>query len=159
LLRDTALVGLALAVVDVLVTRRGWTSRLRMSREDIKQEHKDSEGDPQMKAARERARQQLMAQVIVAKVREASVVVVNPTHLACALRYQEDEGDTAPIVVASGRGELAERIVDAARAFGVPVIRDVPLARALLELEVDAAIPEALYETVAEILKVAWEER
>lgn len=158
LLRDAALLGVALAIVDLVVTRRSWMSRIKMSKEEVKREHKESEGDPEVKAARERARQEVMAAVVIASVREASVVVVNPTHLACALRYDEKEGDPAPVVVASGRGELAERIVEAARAYGVPVLRDVPLARALIELQVGDVIPEALYEAVAEILRAAWEE-
>jgi len=90
-------------------------------------------------------------------VKNASVVVVNPTHIACALRYDEKDGDAAPVVVATGQGDMATRIIQAAHAYGVPVLRDVPLARALVELEVGDVIPEALYEAVAEILKVAWE--
>jgi len=82
---------------------------------------------------------------------------VNPTHLACALKYKDDE-DQAPVVVASGEGDLAERIVRAARDYGIPIVRDVPLAHALSELEVGEVIPEALYEAVAEILRAAWEE-
>jgi flagellar biosynthesis protein FlhB len=84
---------------------------------------------------------------------------VNPTHLATALRYDEGEGDEAPVVVANGEGDLAKRIVEAAHAYGVPVVRDVPLARALAELEIGEQIPEALYEAVAEILREAWEEQ
>jgi len=147
------LVGLALGVIDVLVTRRAWLRRLRMSKDEVRREHKDSEGDPQLKTARERAHQQLFAQAAIANVRTASVVVVNPTHVACALRYDEGEGDAAPTVVASGEGDLAARIIRAARDHAVPVVRDVPLARALLELRVGDAIPEALYEAVAEILR------
>jgi flagellar biosynthesis protein FlhB len=159
LARDAAFVGVAMGLVDVLVTRRSWTKRLRMSKDEVKRERKDTEPDPHVKAARERAHHDMMASVVVAKVREASVVVVNPTHLACALRYDEKEGDSAPVVVASGRGDLAAKIVEAAQAYGIPVLRDVPLARALLELEVGDEIPEALYDAVAEILKAAWEER
>ena len=153
-----ALLGLGLAVVDVVVTRRAWLRRLRMSKEEIKREHKESEGDPQLKAARERAHHEMLASAAIASVRNASVVVVNPTHLACALRYDEVEGDEAPVVLASGRGELAARMVEAARRYNVPVLRDVPLARALVELEPGATIPEALYEAVAEILREAWDE-
>jgi type III secretion protein U len=156
--RKAAFIGLALAIADVLMTRRSWMSRLKMTKEEVKRERKDSDGDPVVKAARERAHHEMMTAVVLAKVREASVVVVNPTHLACALRYDEQEGDGAPVVVASGRGELAARIVAAAEAYGVPVLRDVPLARALIELEIGEAIPEALYEAVAEILKAAWEQ-
>jgi flagellar biosynthetic protein FlhB len=158
LARTAAIVGVGLAVIDLVVTRRSWLTRNKMGKDEIKREHKESDGDPQMKAARERAHQEVMTSVVLAKVKEASVVVVNPTHLACALRYDEKEGDAAPVVVASGRGELAARIVQAAEAYGVPVLRDVPLARALIELEVGDVIPEALYEAVAEILKAAWEE-
>ena len=129
-----------------------------MTKDEVKREHKESEGDPQIKAARERAHQEMLAAATIANVKSASVVVVNPTHIACALRYDEKEGDEAPVVVASGEGDLAERIVRAAQDYGVPVLRDVPLARALVELEVGAAIPEALYEAVAEILRAAWEE-
>jgi flagellar biosynthesis protein FlhB len=151
------LVGLALGAVDLLVTRRAWLRRLRMSKDEVRREHKESEGDPQVKAARERAYQEMLAQATLANVRTASVVVVNPTHLACALRYDEKEGDQAPVVVASGEGDLAARIVQAAREYGVPVVRDVPLTRALVELDVGDVIPEALYEAVAEILREIWE--
>jgi len=150
--------GLGLAAVDIFVVRRGWRKRLRMSKDEVKREHKESEGDPQMKAARERAHHEMLAAATVANVRTASVVIVNPTHIACALRYDEKEGDAAPVVVASGEGEIAERIMRAARDYGVPILRDVPLARALIELEIGDAIPEALYEAVAEILREAWEE-
>jgi flagellar biosynthesis protein FlhB len=154
-----ALVGLALGLVDVLVTRRAWLRRLRMSKDEVRREYKESEGDPQLKAARERAYHELLAQATIANVRTASVVVVNPTHLACALRYDDQEGDEAPVVVASGEGDLAARIVQAAREYGVPVVQDVPLARALVELQVGDVIPEVLYEAVAEILREVWEQR
>jgi flagellar biosynthesis protein FlhB len=156
--RDAALVGVGVGLVDLLVTRRSWLSRLKMSKDDVKRERKESDGDPHVKAAREQARHEVMSSVILARVKEASVVVVNPTHLACALRYDEEGGDAAPVVVATGRGELAARIVEAAHAYGVPVLQDVPLARALVELEAGDVIPEALYEAVAEILKAAWED-
>ena len=153
-----ALLGLGLAILDVLVTRRAWQRRLRMSKDEVKREHKESEGDPQLKAARERAHHEMLASATVANVRHASVVVVNPTHLACALRYDEAAGDEAPVVLATGRGELAARIVEAARRYEVPVLRDVPLAHALVDLEPGVTIPEALYEAVAEVLREAWEE-
>jgi type III secretion protein U len=154
------LVGLGLAVVDILVTRRAWLRRLRMSKDEVRRETKESEGDPHVKAARERAYQELVAQATIANVRTASVVVVNPTHLACALRYApggaaapDESGDEAPVVVASGRGDVAARIVRAAHDWAIPVVCDVPLARALVDLSVGDAIPEALYEAVAEILR------
>jgi type III secretion system FlhB-like substrate exporter len=76
---------------------------------------------------------------------------------AAALRYDEVGGDAAPVVVAVGEGEIALRIEDAARVYGVPIVHDRPLASALAELQIGDEIPEALYETVAEILREAWE--
>ena len=90
-------------------------------------------------------------------LKTASVVIVNPTHLATALKYADEEEQTAPAVVAQGQGEMAKLIVEAARAYGVPIVRDVPVARALNELEVGDEIPEALYEAVAEILREIWQ--
>jgi type III secretion protein U len=152
-----ALLGVALAVVDVVMVRRSWLEGLKMTKAEVRRDHRDAEGDPALKAARERAYRELLAQSAIASVRRASVVVVNPTHLACALRYatgDDDEvADEAPVVIASGEGELAARIMEAARAYGIPIVRDVPLARALLDLSIGDAIPEALYEAVAEILR------
>jgi FlhB-like protein len=153
----SAMVGLGVAFVDLVVVRRSWMRRLRMSMVEVKRERKESEGDPQTKAARDRARRELLAQATIFSVKSASVVVVNPTHLACALKYAEEE-DQTPVVVASGEGDLAERIVRAAKDYGIPIVRDVPLAQALRQLEVGDVIPEALYEAVAEILRAAWEE-
>lgn len=149
-------VSVALALVDVFVTRHLWLRRNRMSKDEVKREHKESEGDPHLKQERKRAHHEMLNHAAVLSVKDANVVVVNPTHLATALRYEDDQ-DEAPVVVAQGQGELARQIVDAARAYGIPVVRDVPVARALRELEVGDEIPEELYEAVAEILKELWE--
>lgn len=156
LVRDTALVLLASALVDLLLTLRSWRNKLKMSPDEVKREAKESEGDPQLKAARERAHHELLSQASVHAVKEASVVIVNPTHLATALRYQEGE-DEAPLVLAKAEGVTAARMIEAARAYNVPVVQDIPLARALHELEVGDQIPEALYEAVAEVLRSLWE--
>lgn len=156
--RDAALFGIAVGAVNLLVTRRAWMKRLRMTKVEVKREHKDSEGDPQLKAARARSQKEMLASATVANVKTATVVVVNPTHLACALRYDEEQGDDAPLVLAVGEGDLAKRIVSAAQAYGVPVLHDVPLAHALAELVPGDRIPEELYEAVAEILREAWSE-
>ena len=155
LARDVALVLLAAAFADVALTRFSWKKRLRMSKDEIKRESRESEGDPQLKAARERAHHELLAQASIGAVKNATVVIVNPTHLATALRWNEEE-DEAPKVLAKGDGLLAQQIVEAARDYGIPVVQDIPLARALVELEVGDEIPEALYEAVAEILRTLW---
>jgi flagellar biosynthesis protein FlhB len=151
-----AAVGLALGAVDLLLTRRAWLNRQRMTKDEIKREYRESEGDPAVKAARRRAHQEALTGATLGALKTASVVIVNPTHLATALKYSEEE-DAAPAVVAQGQGEMAKLIIDAARAYGVPVVRDVPVARALNELEIGDEIPEALYEAVAEILREIWQ--
>jgi flagellar biosynthesis protein FlhB len=153
-----ALLGLSLGALDLWVVRRAWLRRFRMSKDEVRREYRESEGDPELKAARRRAHREVLVSQQLHAVKSASVVIVNPTHLATALRYdQEQEG--APEVVAQGQGDVARRILDAARAYGVPVIRNVPLARALQELEVGSEIPELLYEAVAEVLREVWESR
>jgi flagellar biosynthesis protein FlhB len=156
LARDAALVGIAFAIVDLIVVRRALHTKLKMTKAEVKREHRETEGDPQIKAARHRAHRDMLAAATINAVKDATVVIVNPEHLATALRYVEGEDD-APKVVATADGELAQRIQEAARAYGIPIIRDVPVARALAELEVGDTIPEALYEAVAEILREIWE--
>lgn len=150
--RDAAVVGLVLGLLDFVVLRRAWTRRWMMTRAEVQREFKENEGDPELKAARRRAHQEVLFSAQLGAVERARVVIVNPTHFATALEYEESE-HAAPLVVAQGQGEAARRIIDAARASGVPVIRDVPIARALAELEVGDEIPEALYEAVAVILR------
>jgi flagellar biosynthesis protein FlhB len=152
LLWGAALVGLVLGGVDYFFVRRAWLSRHRMTKDEVKREHRESEGDPEVKAARRRAHQEALAGSMIAAVKDATVLVVNPTHLATALRYDENEDD-APTVVAHGEGDLARRLIEAAHAYNVPVVRDVPVAHALRELTLGEQIPEALYEAVAEVLR------
>ncbi|HEX6274680.1 MAG TPA: EscU/YscU/HrcU family type III secretion system export apparatus switch protein [Polyangiaceae bacterium] len=147
-----ALVALAFGALDIAVTLRAWRERHKMSKDEVRREYREAEGDPQVKAQRRRAHQEALTGSILNAVKDATVVIVNPTHLANALRYREQE-DEAPRLVAQGRGELARRIVEAARAYGVPCVVDVPVARALAELETGDEIPEVLYEAVAEILR------
>lgn len=148
----------AVAVIDVIVARRLWLGRHRMSRDEVMREHKESEGDPEVKRQREELHHELLAAEALSAVRDATVVVINPTHLACALKYDDQGGeDVAPTLTAKGQGALAARMIEAAKLHGVPVIRDVPVARALYDLEVGTEIPEALYEAVAEVLRAAWE--
>lgn len=152
LLWGAALVGLVLGAVDYFFVRRAWLARHRMSLDEVKREARESEGDPEVKAARRRAHQEALAGSMIAAVKDATVLIVNPTHLATALRYQEEESE-APTVIAHGEGDLARRLIEAAHAYGVPVVRDVPVAHALRELALGDEIPEALYEAVAEVLR------
>lgn len=149
----------AIAVVDVFYQRWRHRQDQKMTKDEVKREHKSAEGDPHAKQQRERMHREIVAHGTLEEVRRADVLVVNPTHLAVALRYDEDDGMEAPEVIAKGQEELARRMIEAAREAGVPVLRDVPLARGLYDLEVGDEIPEVLYEAVAAVLRAAWAER
>ncbi|TIC78644.1 EscU/YscU/HrcU family type III secretion system export apparatus switch protein [Nocardioides sp. GY 10127] len=151
LLRFVAVAGLLMAGVDYLVSRRRTMKQVKMTKEEVKQEHKNTEGDPLLKSAI-RARQIATSRNrMIAEVAEADVVLVNPTHVAVALRYQPEKG--APVVVARGSGAVAARIRAAAAENGVTIVRDVPLARALYRsTDVGMVIPTELFAAVAQVL-------
>ena len=128
--------------------------KLRMSREDVKQEHKESEGDPLLKARIRQQQRQMARGRMMAEVPKADVVITNPTHFAVALRY-DAEAMSAPRVVAKGTGLIAQRIRALALEHGIAVLEAPPLARALhRHVEINQEIPAALYTAVAEVL--AW---
>jgi flagellar biosynthetic protein FlhB len=150
-----ALASLALAAVDVAVTRGLWRARLRMSREDVRRERREAEGDPVLRRALERERAEAIARGAAADVRFAQIVIHEPGRAACALRYAE--GDAAPVVLATGTGGAADVIVRHAREHGVPVCEDAALAHTLANLTAREPIPEALYDAVAETMRDASE--
>jgi len=149
LARSAALVGLAVGAVDLLVRRRLWLTRLRMTKEEVARERKESEGDPAWKAARARSHAERMASATRNEIGEAAVVVVGPA-LACALRYRKT--DDAPILMGLDEGARAEATAHAAREYGVAVVEDAALAVLLSGLTVGDAIPEALYAATADVI-------
>jgi flagellar biosynthetic protein FlhB len=125
---------------------------MRMSKEELKEDYKQSEGDPHVKARQKQIRMTRARQRMMQAVPNATVVVMNPTHYAVALRYEQGE-DEAPICVAKGLDSLALKIRALAEESGVPVIEDPPLARALYAaVEIEEIIPAAHYEAVAKII-------
>jgi flagellar biosynthetic protein FlhB len=148
-----AAVLLVLAIFDLWYQRYQWEQDLRMTKQEVKEEMRDTEGDPHIRNRRRQVQRQLAQQRMMAEVPEADVVVRNPTHYAVALRY-EPEKDPAPWVVAKGMNKLALRIVKVAIEGRVPVKYQPDLARKLYRLEVGEAIPEELFQAVAEVL--AW---
>lgn len=143
---------LGLAIGDFFLQRFLFLNQMKMSKQEVKQEYKESEGDPLIKWMRKSLHREILAQSSIAAVRTADVVVVNPTHVAVALKY--DRGQMgAPTVVAKGADLIAKQIREIAKKADVPMMRDIPLARALYELDLEAEIPEELYETVAEVLR------
>jgi len=145
------LVGL-IALFDSLYQRFEHRKRLRMSRRDLQDEFKQTEGDPVVKARLRGLRMERARRRMMAEVPSATVVVTNPTHVAVALRY-EPPAMAAPKLVAKGVGPLALRIREIARAHGVPLVENPPLARALhAAVELDAEVPPAHYRAVAEVI-------
>ncbi len=141
-----------LAACDYLWVRWRYEQHLKMSRHDVKEEQKESEGDPQVKGRLRRAHRELSKRRMLTEVKRADVVVTNPIHFAVALRYRTGEVG-APTVVAKGAGALAQKITELARSAGVPIVERRALARALYRsVEIGAEIPPALYRAVAEIL-------
>jgi flagellar biosynthetic protein FlhB len=151
LIRAAAMAGIVMAAADYFVVRRRTKKQLRMSKEEVKQEHKNTEGDPLIKA-QIRAKQMAMARNRqMADVPTADVVVVNPVHVAVALRYEPAKG--APRVVAKGKGPLAAKIREIATENRIPMVQDVPLARALnKDCEIGQEIPAEFYGAVAKVL-------
>ena len=140
---------LAFGLGDAALARWRHLRSLRMTRDEVRREHKDDEGDPAHRAEHRRRHRALLT---AGPISRATVVVVNPSHVAVALRHDRSSPD-APRVVAKGTGRTAAAIRSAARRSGVPVVRDVPLARALHRLaEVGDEIPEELYEAAAALL-------
>ncbi|GAA1931227.1 EscU/YscU/HrcU family type III secretion system export apparatus switch protein [Nocardioides marmoribigeumensis] len=151
LLRTVAFAGLLMAAADYAFQRRRVGKQTRMSKEELKQEAKQTEGDPLVKSAI-RSRQLAAARSRMMKdVATADVVLVNPTHVAVALRYDPDRG--APLVVARGAGAIAAKIRERAQESDVPLVHDVPLARALYGgCQVGQQIPAELFAAVAQVL-------
>ena len=152
------LVGLAvlamsgLSLLDYAYQRRVWLKRLRMTREEVARELKETEGDPFVRGRLRRERETRGRRRMIAAVRDATVLIMNPTHYAVALRYREG-GDAAPVCLAKGVDETALRMRAAANDHRVPVVENPPLARALhATAEIDAEIPIEHYEAVAKVI-------
>ena len=142
------------ALIDVPLQRYLWLERLKMSREEVKQEHKDAEGNMEVKGKIKQKMREMARKRMLAAVPQADLVVMNPTHYAVALRYDEASMG-APRVIAKGTDLLALKIRDIAREAKVPVLQAPPLARALYaHVELDHEVPAALFAAVAQVL--AW---
>ena len=142
----------ALAAADLMYQRYEYYKSLKMSKQEIKDELKEMEGDPQLKARIRETQRKIAMQRMLHEVPSATVVITNPTELAVALRYREKE-DEAPVVVAKGAGVLARRIRELAREHHIPLVENKPVARTLFQqVELGETIPVELYQAVAEIL-------
>ena len=140
-----------IAAADYLWTRHEWYERQRMSVREVREEYKEQEGDPTIKAKLRQIRQSRSRKRMMQEVPGATVVVMNPTHFAVALKYEQGMG--APVCVAKGQDNIALKIREVATRSGVPVIQNPPLARALFKsVEIDQEIPTEHYKAVAELI-------
>ena len=143
---------LIIAAADYGMTRWKFMNDQKMSFKEVKDEYKNQEGDPNVKAALRQRRQQMLQKSMMDAVPDSDFVVTNPTHVACALKYEQDSMES-PKLVAKGSELIAKKIIEIAREHEVPVIENPPVARALFRLvEPNAYIPPDLYKAVAEIL-------
>lgn len=149
--RQTALLGLAIAALDYGMQRRRVMQGMRMTKQEVKDEHRQSEGDPHVRGQIRQRQLAMGRNRMIAAVADANVVIVNPTHVAVALRYLPGHG--APRLVAKGQGAVADRIREEAERHRVPIVRDIPLARTIeATVRLGTEIPTDLYEAVARIL-------
>ena len=143
---------LVIAAADYGVTKWKFLKDQKMSFKEIKDEYKNSEGDPNVKAQLRQRRMQMLQQGAMDAVPTADFVVTNPTHVACALKYVAEEMDS-PMLIAKGTELIAKKIIDIAKEHNVPVIENPPVARALFKMvDINQSIPPELYKAVAEIL-------
>lgn len=141
-----------IAAADLWYSRWDYNENLKMTKDEVKDERKQAEGDPKIKQQQRKKMMQVMMRRMMQDVPKADVVITNPTHIAVAIRYDAMEAP-APMVLAKGADHLAEKIKEVARENGVPIRENVPLARALYKsVEIGEMIPEDLYKAVASIL-------
>ncbi len=143
---------IAFSAIDYLYQWWKFEKDLRMTKQEVKEENKQTEGDPQIKGKIKQKQRKMSAMRMMQKIQEADVVVTNPTHFAVALRYKENE-DKAPVVIAKGQDYLAQRIKTLAKKHKVTIVENKPVARALYaSCEVGDEIPAEMYQAIADIL-------
>lgn len=142
---------IVLAILDFAFSKYEMEQKMKMTKQEVKEEFKDTEGDPQLKARIRSVQQQMARKRMMSEVPQADVVITNPTHFSVAISYNREAMD-APTVVAKGADHLAFRIREIAREHHVPIVENKPVARALYKLEIGDQVPEEMFKAVAEIL-------
>lgn len=150
---NITLVYIALAAVDYFFQKFQHIKQLKMTKDEVKREFKESEGNPEIKGKRKQLHQEMVMSDTMERTRKASVVVTNPTHLAIAIYYNEADNEM-PKVLAKGEDQIAFRMIDVAKQEGIPIMQHIPLARALYEkVDIDRFVPADLIEPMAEVLR------
>jgi flagellar biosynthetic protein FlhB len=157
LLLRTILVMVVLAALDYAYQRWTYEKNLKMSKQEVKEELKQTEGDPIIRSRIRTVQRQLARQRMMAEVPKADVIITNPTHLAVALLYDRKTME-APHVVAKGAGVIAQKIIEVGRSHQVPIVENKPLARMLYKaVDLGKGIPSSLYHAVADILAYVYQ--
>jgi flagellar biosynthetic protein FlhB len=150
---------IAIAVFDFFYSRWQYSENLKMTKDEVKDERKQTEGDPRVKSKQRQKMMQMMSRRMMQEVPKADVIITNPTHLAIAIRYNALEAP-APVVLAKGADKVAEKIKEIARENKIPIRENKPLARALYrQVDIGDMIPEELYQAVAALLAQIWKTR
>lgn len=145
-----------IAFIDIMFQRANHRKQLRMTKQEVKDEFKQAEGDPHVKGRLRQIRMDRARQRMMQAVPEADVVVTNPTHFAVALKYKQDEME-APILVAKGQDLIAQKIREVAEANDIPIVENKPLAQTLFKnVELDQEVPTEHYKAVAEVISYVW---
>jgi flagellar biosynthesis protein FlhB len=140
-----------IAAADYFFSRREMEKKMKMTKHEVKQEHKETEGDPQVKQRVRMIQREMSRKRMMAEVPDSDVIITNPTHYAVAIRYNREEMD-APVVVAKGVDYLALKIREIGKLHNVPLVENQVVARSLYQVELGKIIPEEMYKAVAEIL-------
>ncbi|MEW4561518.1 type III secretion system export apparatus subunit SctU [Bremerella sp. JC770] len=150
----TSFAYIVIATADYFFQKKQYRKQLMMTKSEVKQEHKENEGDPQIKSKRRQLHRELANDEAIQKTKQSTVLVTNPTHFAVALYYEK--GITQlPITLVKGKGDLALRMISAAKDDGIPIVRNIPLARALYaDADIDRFIPKEFIAPVAEVLRI-----
>ncbi len=155
----TTIVLVILAILDYIYQRWEYEKSLRMTKQEIKDEYKNTEGDPLIKARIRRLQREMAQKRMMSQVPKADVIITNPTHLAVAIQY-DHENMMAPKVVAKGANLIAAKIKEIAQENDIPIVEDKPLAQVLYKtVDIDHLIPEDLYRAVAEVLAFVYEQK
>src|SRR3989338_2114882 len=145
------IVFLMIAIIDIMLQRHEFKKNMKMTKDEVKREYKEDEGDPLIKSHRKQIYQEMAMSDVRVQVKKSDVVITNPTHIAVALKYDK-EAMIAPQIMIKGQRLYAQMIREIAEEEGIPIMQNVPLAWALIDLEIEEEIPEHLYQAVAEIL-------
>jgi type III secretion protein U len=147
------------ACIDFIFQKRDFMNKMKMSKDEVKREYKEMEGDPQIKGKRKQLHREMIDQDAPRRTKQSSVVITNPEHIAVAVYYNmKSKGTSLPIILATGQGSVAEEMIRVARENNIPIMRNVPLAHSLMDVgEVMTFIPTELIEPVAEVLRWVYE--